>query len=58
MLKGAGCCYMLRCVVWGHSRNFSKEWSKLLGWQAQTTLREGIAKTYAWIEEQVRHYGV
>ena len=40
-----------------HSRNFSKERSKLLGWQAQTPLREGIAQTYAWVEAQVRQYG-
>jgi len=40
-----------------HSRNFSKARSKLLGWEAQTPLCEGIAQTYAWIEEQVRHYG-
>ena len=40
------------------SRNFSKARSKLLGWQAQTMLREGIAKTYAWVEAQVRQYGI
>lgn len=40
-----------------HSRNFSKERSRLLGWQAQTTLREGVAQTYAWVAEQVRQYG-
>ncbi len=40
------------------SRNFSKARSRLLGWQAQTTLREGIAKTYAWVAEQVRQFAV
>ena len=40
-----------------HSRNFSKARSRLLGWQAQTMLREGIAKTYEWVEGQVRQYG-
>lgn len=39
------------------SRNFNKARSRLLGWQAQTTLREGIAKTYAWVEGQVRQHG-
>jgi len=37
-----------------HSRNFSKERSRLLGWEAKTPLKEGIARTYAWIEEQVK----
>jgi len=36
-----------------HSRNFSKERSRTLGWQAKTHLREGIARTYAWIDAQV-----
>ena len=40
-----------------HSRNFSKERSKLLDWEAQTSLREGIAQTYTWVAEQVRQYG-
>jgi len=37
-----------------HSRNFSKERSRLLNWMAPTTLREGISRTYQWIEAQVR----
>ena len=40
-----------------HSRNFSKARSHLLGWDAKVTLREGIARTYSWIEEQVRVAG-
>jgi GDP-D-mannose 3',5'-epimerase len=36
------------------ARNFSKSRIKSLGWEAKTGLREGIARTYAWIEEQVR----
>ncbi len=40
-----------------HSRNFSKARSRLLGWEARTMLREGIARTYAWVEAQVRQYG-
>jgi nucleoside-diphosphate-sugar epimerase len=28
--------------------------AKSLGWEAETSLREGIAETYAWIEQQVR----
>ena len=37
-----------------HSRNFSKERIKSLGWEAKVPLKEGIARTYRWIEEQVR----
>ena len=36
-----------------HARNFSKERSQALGWQAGTGLREGIARTYAWVSAQV-----
>jgi nucleoside-diphosphate-sugar epimerase len=36
-----------------HSRNFDKSRSRLLGWEAGTSLKEGIAETYAWIAEQV-----
>ena len=28
---------------------------KMLGWQPSTTFRAGLAKTYAWIEQQVAH---
>jgi nucleoside-diphosphate-sugar epimerase len=38
--------------VW--SRNFSKARIKSLGWEARVSLREGIARTYPWIEAQVR----
>jgi nucleoside-diphosphate-sugar epimerase len=27
---------------------------KSLGWEAETSLREGIGRIYAWIEEQVK----
>ncbi len=37
-----------------HARNFDKSKIKSLGWEAETSLREGIARTYAWIEEQVK----
>jgi GDP-D-mannose 3',5'-epimerase len=37
-----------------HSRNFAKARIKSLRWEAGVSLKEGIAKTYAWIEEQVR----
>jgi len=37
-----------------HARNFSKARIKSLGWEAKYSLREGIARTYPWIEEQVR----
>jgi len=36
------------------ARNFSHACMHELGWEARTTLREGIARTYAWIEERVR----
>jgi len=36
------------------ARNFSKVRIHSLGWEARTNLREGIARTYAWIEKQVR----
>ena len=37
-----------------HSRNFSKARIHSLGWSSKVSLREGIAKTYAWVEEQVK----
>lgn len=37
-----------------HSRNFSKERSRALDWEAKIPLREGIARTYAWVEAQVQ----
>ena len=37
-----------------HARNFSKARIKSLGWEAKVSLKEGIERTYAWIEEQVR----
>ena len=36
--------------------NFSKARMRSLGWEAETSLREGIARTYAWIEAQVRDW--
>jgi len=36
------------------SRNFSNARIYLLGWQARTTLRDGIGVTYRWVEQQVR----
>lgn len=37
-----------------HSRNFSNERIYSLGWRAKYFLKDGIARTYPWIEEQVR----
>jgi len=37
-----------------HSRNFSKERIKSLGWEAKVSLKEGIARTYPWIAAQVK----
>ncbi len=36
------------------ARNFSKARIRSLGWEAKVSLKEGIAITYKWIEEQVR----
>ncbi len=36
------------------SRNFSNERIYSLGWKAKFMLKDGIAKTYPWIEEQVK----
>jgi nucleoside-diphosphate-sugar epimerase len=36
------------------ARNFSKARSRALDWEARVGLREGIARTYAWIEAQVK----
>ena len=36
------------------ARNFSKARIRSLGWEAKVSLREGIKRTYAWIEEQVK----
>ena len=36
------------------ARNFSKARIRSLGWEAKISLREGIARTYRWIEEQVK----
>jgi nucleoside-diphosphate-sugar epimerase len=36
------------------SRNFSNERIYSTGWRAQFSLRDGIARTYPWVEAQVR----
>jgi hypothetical protein len=35
------------------SRNFSNEKIYSLGWKPRFSLRDGIARTYPWIEKQV-----
>jgi nucleoside-diphosphate-sugar epimerase len=35
------------------ARNFDKARIKTLGWEAKTSLREGITRLYPWIEAQV-----
>jgi nucleoside-diphosphate-sugar epimerase len=40
------------------ARNFSKKRIKSLGWEAKVSLREGIERTYMWIEEQVKLAGL
>jgi nucleoside-diphosphate-sugar epimerase len=37
-----------------HARNFSKARIASLGWKPRVSLQEGIARTYPWIEAQVR----
>lgn len=39
---------------YGWEKLFSKRLYLAFGWASSRTLREGIEKTYAWIEEQVR----
>jgi GDP-D-mannose 3',5'-epimerase len=39
-----------------HSRNFSNERIYTTGWRARFFLKDGIARTYPWIEEQVRRF--
>ncbi|HYL54621.1 MAG TPA: NAD-dependent epimerase/dehydratase family protein [Gemmatimonadales bacterium] len=36
------------------SRNFSNERIYSIGWRARCSLSDGIARTYAWVHEQVR----
>jgi nucleoside-diphosphate-sugar epimerase len=36
------------------SRNFSHEKIRSLGWKPEYTLKDGLEKTYQWIDEQVR----
>ncbi len=36
------------------SRNFSNERIYSIGWRARCSLEEGIARTYAWVREQVQ----
>ena len=38
------------------SRNFSNERIYLTGWKAKYFLKDGIAETYPWIEEQVEQH--
>jgi GDP-D-mannose 3',5'-epimerase len=40
------------------SRNFSNERIYSLGWRAKYHLKDGITKTYPWIEEQVKRLNV
>lgn len=40
------------------SRNFSHARIEALGWQPQSSLRDGLALTYPWVEEQVRQAAV
>jgi nucleoside-diphosphate-sugar epimerase len=41
-----------------HARNFDKSKIKSLGWEAETSLSEGISKTYAWIKDEVQFWKV
>lgn len=47
----------IRCVdgpVGVQSRNFSNARIESIGWRPEYSLEEGLARTYPWIEEQVR----
>jgi nucleoside-diphosphate-sugar epimerase len=37
-----------------HARKFSKARIRSLGWEAKYSLKEGIARLYAWVEAQVK----
>jgi nucleoside-diphosphate-sugar epimerase len=53
----AGKRIMIRHVdgpVGVQSRNFSHARMESLGWRARYRLREGIARTYPWVDEQLR----
>jgi len=39
------------------SRNFSNAKIYSTGWNARFSLRDGIAQTYPWVEEQVKAAG-
>jgi hypothetical protein len=43
----------VRGPVGVQSRNFSNEKIYATGWRPQFSLRDGIQRTYPWIEEQV-----
>lgn len=36
------------------SRNFTKDRIKSIGWQAKVSFREGISRTFRWVNEQVK----
>jgi nucleoside-diphosphate-sugar epimerase len=36
------------------ARNFTNERIRSLGWESKFSLRDGLARTYPWIEAQVR----
>ena len=38
----------------GSGHRFSNACIQSLGWEARVSLREGIERTYAWIEQQVK----
>lgn len=38
------------------ARNFSKERMRTIGWEATTSFRDGMEKTYTWVAAQVEKY--
>ena len=47
--------YGFKCPVGVRGRNSDNSlYLEKMGWESKSTLKEGMAKTYGWIEEQVR----
>ena len=60
MADVAGKAIQIRYVegpVGVQSRNFSNERIYSIGWRPRYSLRDGIARTYPWVREQVETQG-
>ena len=45
---------MMRVLVTGARNSDNSRLRQVLGWAPEIRLEDGLARTYAWIEEQVR----